>query len=77
MEKPMRIYVASIASERGWPGTHEVGVALHVEGATQAPVTVWQPLETHLKNVAEMARKFANSFGAGESICNSKEGLHL
>jgi hypothetical protein len=69
MEKPMRIYVASIASERRWPGTHEVGVALHVEGATQAPVTVWQPLETHLKNVAEMARGFAEVFGAGEWGC--------
>jgi CRISPR-associated endonuclease/helicase Cas3 len=26
----------------------------------------WQPLEVHLKNVAEMARTFAEIFGAGE-----------
>ncbi len=26
----------------------------------------WQPLEEHLKNVAEMARLFAMAFGAGD-----------
>ena len=26
----------------------------------------WQPLDGHLKNVAEMARSFAEFFGAGE-----------
>lgn len=26
----------------------------------------WQPLEGHLKNVAEMARLFAEAFGAGD-----------
>lgn len=30
--------------------------ALLPEEATQAPVTAWQLLEKHLKNVAEMAR---------------------
>ena len=26
----------------------------------------WQPLEIHLKNVAEITRKFAEGFGAGD-----------
>jgi hypothetical protein len=26
----------------------------------------WQPLEEHLKNVAELARRFAEDFGAGD-----------
>jgi hypothetical protein len=30
------------------------------------PPEEWQPLEDHLKNVAEMARKFADEFEAGE-----------
>ncbi len=30
------------------------------------PPDKWQPLEEHLKNVAEMARSFAESFGAGD-----------
>ena len=30
------------------------------------PPAEWQPLEEHLKNVAEMAREFAESFGAGD-----------
>jgi CRISPR-associated endonuclease/helicase Cas3 len=30
------------------------------------PSSQWQPLETHLKNVAELARGFAESFGAGD-----------
>jgi CRISPR-associated endonuclease/helicase Cas3 len=30
------------------------------------PPKDWQPLEEHLKNVAEMARSFATAFGAGE-----------
>jgi len=30
------------------------------------PPEKWQPLEEHLKNVAEMARSFAESFGAGD-----------
>ena len=30
------------------------------------PPSNWQPLEEHLKNVAEMARSFAESFGAGD-----------
>lgn len=30
------------------------------------PPTNWQPLEDHLKNVAEMARSFAEAFGAGD-----------
>jgi CRISPR-associated endonuclease/helicase Cas3 len=30
------------------------------------PPSEWQPLEEHLKNVAELARKFADSFGAGD-----------
>ena len=29
------------------------------------PCSEWQPLETHLKNVAEMACSFAEAFGAG------------
>lgn len=28
------------------------------------PVTEWQPLDEHLKNVAELAAKFAEPFGA-------------
>jgi hypothetical protein len=30
------------------------------------PREEWQTLESHLKNAAELARKFAESFGAGE-----------
>jgi CRISPR-associated endonuclease/helicase Cas3 len=30
------------------------------------PQSEWQPLEEHLKNVAEMARGFAEKFGAGD-----------
>ena len=30
------------------------------------PPEKWQPLEKHLKNVAEMARSFVESFGAGD-----------
>jgi CRISPR-associated endonuclease/helicase Cas3 len=30
------------------------------------PPSDWQPLEEHLKNVAEMARSFADTFGAGD-----------
>jgi CRISPR-associated endonuclease/helicase Cas3 len=30
------------------------------------PPDKWQPLEEHLKNVAEMARAFADTFGAGD-----------
>ena len=30
------------------------------------PPSEWQPLEEHLKNVAEMSRSFAESFGAGD-----------
>jgi CRISPR-associated endonuclease/helicase Cas3 len=30
------------------------------------PQEEWQRLEEHLRNVAEMARQFADSFGAGE-----------
>ncbi|MGA3085697.1 MAG: hypothetical protein ABSE95_13025 [Thermodesulfobacteriota bacterium] len=30
------------------------------------PPAEWQPLEKHLKNVAALAREFAESFGAGE-----------
>lgn len=30
------------------------------------PPEKWQPLEEHLKNVAEMASEFANTFGAGD-----------
>jgi hypothetical protein len=30
------------------------------------PPSAWQPLEVHLKNVAEMAKKFAEEFGAGD-----------
>ena len=31
-----------------------------------APPSEWQPLEKHLTSVAEMARRFADSFGAGD-----------
>ncbi len=31
-----------------------------------SPPSDWQPLEEHLKNVAEMARSFADAFGAGD-----------
>jgi CRISPR-associated endonuclease/helicase Cas3 len=30
------------------------------------PPSEWQPLDQHLKNVAGLARKFADSFGAGD-----------
>ena len=30
------------------------------------PPSDWQPLEEHLKNVAEMARLFADAFHAGD-----------
>jgi CRISPR-associated endonuclease/helicase Cas3 len=30
------------------------------------PPSEWQPLEEHLKNVAELSRRFADSFGAGD-----------
>jgi hypothetical protein len=30
------------------------------------PPEEWQPLENHLKNIAELARKFAEPFGAEE-----------
>lgn len=30
------------------------------------PPSVWQPLEEHLKNVAEMTRLFADAFNAGD-----------
>jgi CRISPR-associated endonuclease/helicase Cas3 len=30
------------------------------------PIEEWQRLEDHLKNVAEMAKGFADAFGAGE-----------
>jgi CRISPR-associated endonuclease/helicase Cas3 len=30
------------------------------------PPSEWQPLEEHLKNVAELARRFADAFGAGD-----------
>ena len=30
------------------------------------PSSEWQPLDEHLKNVAEMARSFAESFGTGD-----------
>ena len=30
------------------------------------PPVEWQPLEDHLKRVAELARSFADEFGAGE-----------
>ena len=30
------------------------------------PPLEWQPLDVHLKNVAELAREFAEDFGVGE-----------
>jgi len=33
------------------------------------PPENWQPLEKHLKNVAEMAWSFAMAFGAGDWGC--------
>ena len=30
------------------------------------PMKDWQPLDDHLRNVAEMARGFADAFGAAE-----------
>ena len=32
------------------------------------PSAEWQPLEEHLKNVACLARKFANYFWAGDNV---------
>ena len=39
------------------------------------PPEEWQLLDEHLKNVAETARSFADSFGAGEQvrILNTKQ----
>ena len=34
------------------------------------PPDKWQPLEDHLKNVAEMARDFVDVFGAYSWVCN-------
>jgi hypothetical protein len=44
-------------------GTHKKYYA-HSKEVT--PPSEWQPLEVHLKNVAEMAKKFAEEFGAGD-----------
>ena len=33
------------------------------------PPSEWQPLDEHLKNVAEKARSFAEAFGAGDWGC--------
>ena len=33
------------------------------------PREEWHRLEDHLKRVAEIARDFANDFGAGEWVC--------
>jgi CRISPR-associated endonuclease/helicase Cas3 len=33
------------------------------------PTSEWQPLDEHLKNVAEKARSFAEAFGAGDWGC--------
>lgn len=33
------------------------------------PPSEWQPLDEHLKNVAEKARSFAKVFGAGDWGC--------
>lgn len=30
------------------------------------PLSEWQPLDVHLKNVAELAKRFADSFSTGE-----------
>jgi CRISPR-associated endonuclease/helicase Cas3 len=30
------------------------------------PPSEWQPLEEHLKNIAEMSRSFSESFGDGD-----------
>ena len=42
------------------------------------PEKEWQRLETHLKNVAEMARGFAEVFGAGKwgYLVNLTEHIH-
>jgi len=32
------------------------------------PPAEWQSLEEHLKNAAEMAREFADCFGAGDKL---------
>ncbi|MCX5807407.1 MAG: hypothetical protein NT010_15300 [Proteobacteria bacterium] len=36
------------------------------------PKEEWQRLENHLKNVAELAKGFAEEFGAGERVCISR-----
>ncbi len=42
------------------------------------PKNQWQPLEEHLKNVGELARGFAEEFGAGaEADMASTEFLYL
>jgi hypothetical protein len=41
------------------------------------PPSEWQPLEEHLKNVAEMARSFAESFRVGCWVYNQNSNLEL
>ena len=36
------------------------------------PVGEWQKLEEHLKNTAELARKFAEPFGSGDWSWNAE-----
>lgn len=45
------------------------------------PPEEWQPLDEHLQNVAEMARSFADSLGAGDwgylaGLCISEKDIN-
>jgi len=40
--------------------------AFYAHSVKGKPTHEWQPLDEHLANVADLARKFAEEFGAGE-----------
>jgi CRISPR-associated endonuclease/helicase Cas3 len=46
--------------------TKEEGEIYYAHSLEGKSLTEWQELREHLKNVAELARQFAEPFGAGE-----------
>jgi len=45
--------------------TYFAHTATQSDGSPDPDQTNWQPLATHLRNVAELAARFAAPFGAG------------
>ena len=43
----------------------------------ERPPEEWQPLEEHLKNVAEIARGLAKGFGGILGACNGEDGTGI